>query len=79
MHTLLNALHLGFESAQPVMILMHSVFSMSVLSLDDEGFPESVSLLAHLVLDGLPLRFAGTLHTRTRAGRAALITLPVPM
>jgi hypothetical protein len=53
--------------------------SMSVLSVDGEGFPESVSLLAHLVLDGLPLRFVGTLHTHTRSGRATLIALPAPL
>ena len=44
---------------------------MSVVSLDASGAPDAVALLAHFVLDGLPVRFDGVLRVHHTAAAAA--------
>ena len=47
---------------------------MSVVSLDASGAPDAVALLAHFVLDGLPVRFDGVLRVHHTAAAAAIAT-----
>jgi hypothetical protein len=49
-----------------------------VRSVSADGSPDTVAVLAHLVLDGLPVRFVGAFRSSARRGRATLIALPLP-
>lgn len=44
---------------------------MNTLSVDASGAPDVVALLAHFVLDGLPVRFQGVLRVHRAAPAAA--------
>jgi hypothetical protein len=52
--------------------------SIEVRSVSADGSPDTVAVLAHLVLDGLPVRFVGAFRSSARRGRATLIALPLP-
>ena len=58
---------------------MRIAHSLKVLSSDASGAPTAIALIAHVCLDGLPMRFSGTLcmHPGGGGGRALLIALPL--
>jgi hypothetical protein len=57
---------------------VRTLLSVTVQQINTDGRAQLVMLVAHAVMDGLPVRVQGTFDLVTNTGRARLTALPFP-